>query len=155
MSILPSHAMSMFKRILVICSLSAVSLPSIMLVILESVSCITMLSGLLQNIFDRVSCRCWGIHHGHPSMNLLLLTSTPYPGIRLRNQDKYLGPACLNGRLPCFQHEFTSLTLDWNISSIVWLQVLYSHSMVCTKIPWESLHQWWSPSHLLTVYIID
>ena len=72
-------------------------------------------------------------------MNLFLSALAPHPGIRLRNQNKYLGPACLNGRLPHFQHEFTSLDLDWNISSSVRLQVLYSHSMVCTEIPWESL----------------
>ena len=72
-------------------------------------------------------------------MSLFLSTTTLYPVIILRNQVKYLGPACLNGRLPCFWHEFTSLTVDWKISSSVRLQVLYSHSMVCTKIPWESL----------------
>ena len=139
MSILPSHAMPMFKRSLVICSLSAVSLPSIMLVIPESVSYITLLSGLLQNIFDRVSCRWWGIHHGPPSTSLFLSTSTPYPRIGLRNQDKYLGPTCLNHRLLRFQHVFTSLNLDWNILPSVRPHVLYSHLGGCTKICWESL----------------
>ena len=139
MWILPSHAMPMFKRSLVICSLSIAKLPSIMLVITESISYITLFFNLLQNIFDHVSCRWWGSHHGPPSMGLFLSPSTPYLGIRLRNQDKYLRPTCLNGRLPWFQHEFTSLTLDWNISSSVRIQVLYSHSMVCTVIPWESL----------------
>ena len=139
MSILLSHAMPMFKRNLVIYTLSAVSLPSIMLVIPKSVSYITFLSGLLQKTFDRVSCWWWGIHHGPPSTSLFLLNSTPYLGIRIRNQVKYLGPTCLNGRLPHFQHEFTSLSLDWNISSSVSLLVLYSHSMICTVIPWGSL----------------
>ena len=69
-SILPCHAMPMFKRNLVIHPLSVVILPSIMLVIPESVSYITLLSSLLQNIFDHVSCRWWGIHHGPPSMSL-------------------------------------------------------------------------------------
>ena len=100
------------REFLVICSLSVVSLPSIMLVIPDSVSYITLHFGLLQNIFDCVSCRWWGTHHDPPSTSLFLLTSTPYPGIRLRNQYKYLGPACLNDRLPHFQHEFTSLSLD-------------------------------------------
>ena len=131
--------MPMFKRSLVILSLSAVILPSIMLVIPESVSYITPLSSLLQNIYDCISCQWWGIHHGPPWMSLFLSTSTPYPGIRLRNQVKYLGHACLYGRLPRFQHGFTSLTFDWNISSSVRIQVLYSHSMVCTEIPSESL----------------
>ena len=56
-----------------------------------------------------------------------------------RNQYKYLGHACLNGRLPCSQHDFTSLDLDWNISPNVRLQVLYSHLMICTRVSWESL----------------
>ena len=110
-----------------------------MLVISESLSYITLLSGLIQNIFDHVSCRWWGIHHGPPPMSLFLSTSTPYLGIRLRNQDKYLGPACLNGRLPRFQHEFTSLSLDWKISLSVRLQVIYSNLMVRIVIPLESL----------------
>ena len=110
-----------------------------MLVIPESVLYITVLSCLLQNIFDCVSCRWWGIHHGPPLMSLFLLTSTSHLGIRLRNQENYLGPTFLNGHLPCFQHDFTSLALDWNISLSVQLQVLYSHSMVCIEIPWESL----------------
>ena len=37
--------------------LSTVNLPSIMLVIYDSVSHITLMSNLLQNIFDHVSCR--------------------------------------------------------------------------------------------------
>ena len=86
------------------------------------------------NIFD-VSCRWWGIHHGPPSMIIFLSTSTPYPRIRLRNQVKYLGPACLNGRLPHFQHEFISLSLDWNILPSLWLKILYSQSGGCVKIP--------------------
>ena len=131
--------MPMFKRNLAILSLYTFSLPSIMLVIFELVLYITLFSGLIQNIYDCVSCRWWRIHHGLPSMGLFLSTSNPYPGIRIRNQDKYLGPACLNGRLPCFQHDFTSLTLDWNILQSVRLQFLYSHSMKCTNIPWESL----------------
>ena len=134
---MPSHAMPMFKRNLVILSLSAVILPSIMLVISESVSHITLMSGLLPNIFDCVSCRWWWIHHCPPSMSLFMSTSAPHQRIGLRNQDKNLGPTCLNGRLPRFQHDFTSLTLDLNISLIVRLQFLYSHSMVCTVIPWE------------------
>ena len=95
--------------------------------------------GASTSFLFQVSCRWWGKHHGPPSMSLFLSTSTPHPGIRLRNQENYLVPACLNDRLTSFRHEFTSLNLDWKISSIVWLQVLYSHSMVCTEIPWESL----------------
>ena len=129
----------MLKRILVICWLSVVSLTSIMLVIPTLVSHITLLFSLIQNIFDRVSCRWSGIHYVPPSMSLFLSTSTPYPGITLTNQVKYFGPTCLNGRLPRFQHEFASLTLHWKISLSIRLQVLYSHSVVCTVIPWESL----------------
>ena len=128
----------------------------IMLVIPDSVLYITLLFGLLQNIYDNVSCRWWKIHHGPHSTTLFMSSSTPYPGIRIRSQVNYLGLACVNGRLPCFH----CMSLHHWLLIQRCHQVFESNSFI--HIRWYVLrylgnhwNQWWLPSHLLTVYIID
>ena len=86
-----------------------------------------------------VSCHLWGIHQGPPVMSFVSSTSTHYPESRLRN---YLVPwsfhASMAGFL-AFDSGFTSLTPDRKIPSDVRLQLIHSHSMDCTRVPWESL----------------
>jgi hypothetical protein len=38
-----------------------------------------------------------------------------------------------------FNNGFTSLAPDWRIPLSVRLQIIYSHSLDCTGVPWESL----------------
>ena len=38
-----------------------------------------------------------------------------------------------------FNSRFPSLASDWNILSIVQLQIIHSQSGECTRVPWESL----------------
>jgi hypothetical protein len=47
--------------------------------------------------------------------------------------------ACLNGKFLAFDSGFTSLASDREISSSVRHQLIYSQSMDCTIVPWESL----------------
>jgi hypothetical protein len=72
-------------------------------------------------------------------MSLFLSTSTHYPRIRLRNQ---LVPwnlhASMEGFLS-FDGGFSLLTPDWEISSNVRPQLIDSHSLDCTRVPWASL----------------
>jgi hypothetical protein len=72
-------------------------------------------------------------------MCLFLSTSTHYPGIRLRNQ---LVPwkfhASMEGFLT-FDSGFSLLTPDRKILPSVRLQLINSHSLDCTRVPWESL----------------
>jgi hypothetical protein len=66
-------------------------------------------------------------------------TSNHYPESRLRN---YLVPWSLHASMAgflAFDNGFTSLNLDRKIPSDVRLQLIYSHSMDCTMVPWESL----------------
>jgi hypothetical protein len=72
-------------------------------------------------------------------MSLFLSTSTHYPGTRLRN---HLVPWNLHASMAgllSFNSGFTSLTPDWMIPSSVQLQLIHSHSLDCTRVPWESL----------------
>ena len=87
----------------------------------------------------RFSCRRCGIHHGPPSMRLLLLTSAHHLRNSLRNKFSTLRSVCLNDRFSHFRHRFTSLTFDQNIRLSVQHQIIYSHLGDCTKVPWESL----------------
>ena len=62
-----------------------------------------------------------------------------YPESRLRN---YLVPWSLHASMAGFldfDSGFTSLILDRKILSDVRIQLIYSHSMDCTMVPWESL----------------
>jgi hypothetical protein len=72
-------------------------------------------------------------------MSLFLSTSTHYPGIRLRNQ---LVPwnfhASMAGFLT-FDNGFSLLTPDQEIISSVQPQLIDSHSLDCTRVPWGSL----------------
>jgi hypothetical protein len=72
-------------------------------------------------------------------MSLVLSTSSHYPRSRLRN---YLVPWSLHASMAsflAFDSGFTSLTPDQKIPSDVRHQIIYSHSMDCTIVPWESL----------------
>jgi hypothetical protein len=71
--------------------------------------------------------------------SLFLSNSTHYPGIRLRNQ---LVPWNLHASMAgflSFDNGFLLLTLDREIPSTVRLQLINSHSLDCTSVPWESL----------------
>ena len=86
-----------------------------------------------------ISCHWWGIHQGPPVTIFVLLTSAHYPKSRLRN---YLVPWSLHASMAsflAFDSGFTSLTPDRKIPSDVRHQLIYSHSMDCTMVPWESL----------------
>jgi hypothetical protein len=72
-------------------------------------------------------------------MSLFLSTSAHYPGTRLRN---YLVPWSLHASMAGFfalDSGFTSLIPDREIPSSVRPQLIYSHSLDCTIIPWGSL----------------
>ena len=67
--------------------------------------------------------------------------STPahYPKTRLKN---YLIPWNLHASMAgflAFDSGFSSLTPDWKISSSVQHQLIDSHSLDCTSVPWVSL----------------
>ena len=71
--------------------------------------------------------------------SLVPSTSSHYPGLRLRN---YLVPWDLHASMASFfsfDSGFTSLDPDRDIPSSVPLQLIYSHSLDCTIVPWESL----------------
>jgi hypothetical protein len=70
--------------------------------------------------------------------SLVPSTSAHYPGLRLRNCFSTLELACLNGKFLTFDSGFTSLTPDREIPSSVRHQLIYSQSMDCTIVPWES-----------------
>ena len=106
-------------------------------------------------IFVLVSCHWWGIHQGPPSTSMFVSTSTHYPGTRLRNQ---LVPWDLHASMAgIFTSDsgFTSLTPD---RMIPWIFDFNSSSHIRWNVLgylWNHWHQWWFPSHLLTVYLID
>ena len=50
-----------------------------------------------------------------------------------------LTSVCLNDRFSCSRHRFTSLTFDQKIPLGVRHRIFYSHSVDCTRVPWESL----------------
>ena len=86
-----------------------------------------------------ISCHWWGIHQGPPVMSFVPSISTHYPESRLRN---YLVPWSLHASMAgflAFDSGFTSLTPDRKIPLDVRLQLIYSHSLECTMVPWESL----------------
>jgi hypothetical protein len=71
--------------------------------------------------------------------SFVLSNSTHYLESRLRN---YLVPWNLHALMEsflAFNSGFTSLTPDRKIPSDVRHQLIYSHSMDCTMVPWESL----------------
>jgi hypothetical protein len=71
--------------------------------------------------------------------SLVLSTSTHYPKTRLRN---YLVPWNLHASMAgflTFDNGFSSLTPDREIPLNVRPQLIYSHSLDCTSVPWESL----------------
>jgi hypothetical protein len=72
-------------------------------------------------------------------MSLVPSTPTHYPETRLRN---YLVPWNLHTSMAgflSFDSGFSSLTLDRGIPLNVEPQLIYSHSLDCTRVPWESL----------------
>jgi hypothetical protein len=71
--------------------------------------------------------------------SLFLSTSTHYPGIRLRNQ---LVPWNLHASMAgflAFDSGFSLLTSDRKVPPSVRPQLIDSHSLYCTRVPWESL----------------
>jgi len=86
-----------------------------------------------------ISCYWWEIHQGHPMMSLVLSTSAHYPESRLRN---YLVPWSLHASMASFSLSTVGLH-HWppnrEIMSSVQHQLIYSQSMDCTIVPWESL----------------
>ena len=86
-----------------------------------------------------ISCHWWGIHQGPPVTSFVPLNSTHYPETRLINS---LVPWSLHALMTgfvAFDSGFTSLTTDRKIPSNVRLRLIHSHSMDCTRVPWESL----------------
>ena len=72
-------------------------------------------------------------------MSLFLSTSTHYPGIRLRNQ---LVPWNLHASMAgflAFDSGFSLSTPDREIPSSVRPHLIDSHSLDCTRVPWDSL----------------
>jgi hypothetical protein len=72
-------------------------------------------------------------------MSFVSSNSTHYPESRLRN---YLVPWSLHASMEgflAFDSGFTSLTPDRKIPSDFRLQLIHSHSMDYTRVPWESL----------------
>ena len=129
---------------------------SFMLVTFESV--LWLLHTQFPTILFQVSCRWCGIHHGTPSMRLLLSTSDIHPGISLRNKNiSTLRSICINDIFSLFWHRFTSLTSDQNIWLGVRHQIIWSiHTQeIVLGYLRSHWHQWWSPSYLLTILIID
>jgi hypothetical protein len=71
--------------------------------------------------------------------SLVPSTPTHYPETRLRN---YLVPWNLHASMAgflVFDSGFSLLTLDWEVPSNVRPQLIYSHLLDCTSVPWESL----------------
>jgi hypothetical protein len=82
-------------------------------------------------------------------------TSAHYSESRLRN---YLVPWSLHASMEiflAFDSGFTSLTPDRNILSYVRHQLIYSHSMDCTMVPWDSLTSMVISLALVNGYIND
>jgi hypothetical protein len=82
-------------------------------------------------------------------------TLAHYLESRLRN---YLVPWSLHASMAgflAFDSGFTSLTPDRNIPSDVRLQLIHSHSMDCTTVPWESLTSMVISLALVNGYIHD
>ena len=72
-------------------------------------------------------------------MSLFLSTLTHYQGFRLGNQ---LVPWNLHASMAGFltlDNGFLLLTPDREILPSVQLQLIYSHSLDCTRVPWDSL----------------
>jgi hypothetical protein len=71
--------------------------------------------------------------------SIFLSTSAHYPGTRLRD---HLVPWSLHASMAgffAFNSGFTSLDPNWKIPSNFQLQIIHSHSLDCTRVPWESL----------------
>ena len=73
-------------------------------------------------------------------MDRFLSTSAHYPRSWSRNTPfSTLKLACLNGKFLTSGDRYTSMTFDRKILRGVRRQVLYSHHVNCTAIPWGSL----------------
>jgi hypothetical protein len=82
-------------------------------------------------------------------------TSAHYLESRLRN---YLVPWSLHASIAgflAFQSGFTSLTPYRKIPSGVQRQIIYSHLMDCTRVPWDSLTSMVIPLALVNGFIND
>jgi hypothetical protein len=86
---------------------------------------------------------------------LILSTLAHYPELRLR---KYSVPWNLHASMAsflAFGSGFTSLTPDRKILSVVQHQLIYSQSIDCTIVPWESLTSMVISLVLVNGYIND
>ena len=86
----------------------------------------------------RVSCRRCGIHHGPPLTRLFRSTLAHHPRNSLRNNFSTLRFVCFNEIFSRSWHRFTSSTFDRKIPLGVWHQDIYSRSVDCTRVRWES-----------------
>ena len=155
MSILPSHSMPMFKRSLFIYPLSAVNLPSIMLVIPESVS-----YTLCYLVYSKTYLIVFHVDDGGFIMDLLWWVYS----YRIRHLIQELNLGTKTSTLGL--HALMVGYLTFNMSSHHWLLIERYHRLFNSKSfihTWRDVlrylgnhwHQWWFPSCLLTVYIID
>jgi hypothetical protein len=88
-------------------------------------------------------------------MSLIPSTSAHYPESRLRN---FSVPWRLHASMEsflAFENGFTSLALDRKIPSVVRPQLIYSQSVDCTVVPWESLTSMVISLALVNGYIND
>lgn len=102
-----------------------------------------------------ISCQWWGKPHGPPSTSLFSSISTHHPRIRLRN---YLVPwnlhAPMEGLL-VFYNWSTSLNPDQKIPWMLdFSTFIFIRWNVLGYLRNHPLH-WWSPSHLLMVFLDD
>ena len=103
----------------------------------------------------QVSCRRCGTHHGPPSMRLCPSTSVHHLGNSLRNKNL----------VPWDLYALMADSLALNIGSHHWPLIdrinwvfdirtsIHTQYIVLGYLG-NHWHQWWSPSHLLTVHII-
>ena len=91
------------------------------------------------NIISSFPCHWCGNHYGPPVTDHFLSTSTHYPRSWSRNTPlSTLKLACLNGKFLTPGDRFSSLAFDREIPCGVRRQVIYSHPVDCTVVPWGS-----------------
>jgi hypothetical protein len=71
--------------------------------------------------------------------SLFLSTSTHYPGKRLRNHLVPWSPHASMVGFLAFKNGFISFPPNWKIPSSVRIKLINSHSLDCTRLPWDSL----------------
>ena len=102
-----------------------------------------------------VSCRWCGTHHVPPSTRLLPSTSTHHLGNSLRNKFSTLRSICLNDIFYRSRHRLTSFPLIDRINRLFNIKAYIHTQYIVLGFLGNHWHQWWSPSHLLMLHIID